>query len=517
MSNNVSLEDFTLPKLLQSASIPIFVIDPALNVHEQNEAFWSFFGLIKGSDNANDFLRKVNDQHRKTILNVLQDVLMGSTDALDVEFSVTLTQTDAILVAHRTGLCIILDVSSYKSKWTRGVDDLNRRLQWAERERQRQAAFVSVLSYAIREPIPVTDPTLTLSIVDKLRQVTQQLLELQQQQKVGDQQNASNTNIAMLDAKSMGLLDLNSITLQETVTPLKSTIDSALTTTGTLFKVGKRIQEDIHVRSDAFRITYAIVYFLRLIQSLAQTQQHPPSFSDTYNQVKSTYHAQVTYQEKVSLSDNNLNFLRVPIRQVTHETLNLKNDTEVLLYMVRGYAEVLGGSLSYSRRDENVAVLDLELSLKYTTEKETASGLPIPPSTHTQRKLRVLLSDDSILPQKVLANQIRVIGHDVLTAFDGGEAIEVFKRQLQLKEPIDIIFMDMDMKPVNGVDATRQIRALEKEMNISKPVPIIAVTAYKLLDYQNQSLEAGANEFVTKPLKADKMKIIIEKYSNASS
>jgi len=87
-------------------------------------------------------------------------------------------------------------------------------------------------------------------------------------------------------------------------------------------------------------------------------------------------------------------------------------------------------------------------------------------------------------------------GYLVLEAANGFEAIEVTK----LKHP-ELILMDMSMPFMDGLTATRLIRALEVDGN----VPIIAVTAKAMKGDRQKCLEAGASDYITKPVKIDQL------------
>lgn len=94
------------------------------------------------------------------------------------------------------------------------------------------------------------------------------------------------------------------------------------------------------------------------------------------------------------------------------------------------------------------------------------------------------------------------LGYEVLEAEDGWKAVESVKR----KRP-DLILMDMALPMINGLSATRIIR----ELHETSDVPIIALTASGQF-LQQQAMEAGCNDFLTKPLDIDKLKPVIEQY-----
>lgn len=90
----------------------------------------------------------------------------------------------------------------------------------------------------------------------------------------------------------------------------------------------------------------------------------------------------------------------------------------------------------------------------------------------------------------------------IIHAADGIKAVEKFK----LHPDIDIIIMDIRMPYMNGIDATKEIRKLNKS------IPIIAYTAYVMNDEADLMLEAGCNEIITKPSKKEDFFEVVQKY-----
>ena len=85
-------------------------------------------------------------------------------------------------------------------------------------------------------------------------------------------------------------------------------------------------------------------------------------------------------------------------------------------------------------------------------------------------------------------------GHRVTQAVNGQKGMELARTQL-----FDLIFMDIQMPIMDGFEATSAIRALEKEQG-RKPVPIVAMTAYALQGDKERCLQAGMDDYLTKPV-----------------
>ena len=105
----------------------------------------------------------------------------------------------------------------------------------------------------------------------------------------------------------------------------------------------------------------------------------------------------------------------------------------------------------------------------------------------------ILLAEDNEINQEVASNLLEALGMRVTLAKDGAEAVELCRRQ-----PFDLIFMDIQMPVMDGLTATRRIRALPGVGPASPP--IIAMTAHAMSGDRERSLEAGMNDHITKPI-----------------
>ena len=108
---------------------------------------------------------------------------------------------------------------------------------------------------------------------------------------------------------------------------------------------------------------------------------------------------------------------------------------------------------------------------------------------------KTILVAEDIDSNYLLVKAILGKTYNLVRAVNGVEAVELFKEV----NP-DMIFMDIKMPKMSGIEATLKIR------EISNEVPIVALTAYAYDSDRDQALEVGCNDFLTKPL--DRMKLI---------
>jgi PAS domain S-box-containing protein len=108
------------------------------------------------------------------------------------------------------------------------------------------------------------------------------------------------------------------------------------------------------------------------------------------------------------------------------------------------------------------------------------------------RRLRLLVAEDNRINQHLMLAILENAGHEVVLANNGREAVDAVRR-----EDFDVVLMDVQMPEVDGVEATRQIRALPAARC---RVPIIALTAHAMAGAKEQYLEAGMDDYVSKPI-----------------
>lgn len=113
-----------------------------------------------------------------------------------------------------------------------------------------------------------------------------------------------------------------------------------------------------------------------------------------------------------------------------------------------------------------------------------------------KRSVNILLVEDNVVNQKMAKIMLTKAGYHVNIAGNGVEAVAAY---IENKKDLDLIFMDINMPEMDGLEATRRIRKLETHRRI----PIVALTANALKEFEERCLEAGMDDFLTKPLKRE--------------
>lgn len=95
-------------------------------------------------------------------------------------------------------------------------------------------------------------------------------------------------------------------------------------------------------------------------------------------------------------------------------------------------------------------------------------------------------------------------GYNYLAAYDGNEALEKLR-----EKKVDLILMDIQMPGMNGYELTRIIRDMD---NRYKNVPVIAMTAYAMHEDRDKCIQAGMDDYITKPFDIDQLYAILDSY-----
>ena len=121
---------------------------------------------------------------------------------------------------------------------------------------------------------------------------------------------------------------------------------------------------------------------------------------------------------------------------------------------------------------------------------------------------KVLLVDDNELNREIGKEILEDCGIQVTTVCDGKQAVDYIRDATP--SDCDLVLMDVQMPIMDGYEATRQIRKLDKKM--ATEIPIIAMTANAFADDQQAALDAGMNEHVAKPVNVNKLREVLSRF-----
>lgn len=139
-----------------------------------------------------------------------------------------------------------------------------------------------------------------------------------------------------------------------------------------------------------------------------------------------------------------------------------------------------------------------------------------PPEQFNGRGLHVLAVDDHLPNLIVLEALLSELNVTTSKALSGQEALNIIEQRIEQNEkPFDVVFMDIQMPVMSGIDTTRAIRSLESTLDTQMRLPIIALTAHALADEKQKLLKVGMDDYVTKPIQMEQIIHILNQWSKA--
>ena len=209
----------------------------------------------------------------------------------------------------------------------------------------------------------------------------------------------------------------------------------------------------------------------------------------------------------IGVSETALPFLFDSFSQADTSTTRKFGGTGLGLSITKQLCELMNGDISVKSQLNQGSTFSFSVRLKPPRQThKMASKPPVPVSFEG---LQVLLVEDNEINQEVMLAILKGLDVNVFIANDGLEALATLSHSQRLK--FDLILMDCQMPNLDGYEATRRIRAGEAG-EIFSHIPIAALTANVMDSERVKCIEAGMNEYLTKPVEIGALKSVLVKY-----
>ncbi|MFN5857481.1 MAG: hybrid sensor histidine kinase/response regulator, partial [Pseudanabaenaceae cyanobacterium] len=212
----------------------------------------------------------------------------------------------------------------------------------------------------------------------------------------------------------------------------------------------------------------------------------------------------------IGIAPENINKLFQPFVQIDSALNRQYEGTGLGLALVKRLVELHNGQINVSSEVGRGSCFTFDLPASPDTAAPNAAieELPVPPpSDITGTPKVVLLVEDNAMTVSTISSYLKAKGYQIILASNGLEALEVAE-----KDSPDIILMDIQMPGMDGLEAIQRIRANP----LLQKMPIIALTALAMSGDQDRCLAAGANEYMSKPVKMKELVNVIERtFDNA--
>ncbi|HNK43881.1 MAG TPA: ATP-binding protein [Pseudomonadota bacterium] len=208
-----------------------------------------------------------------------------------------------------------------------------------------------------------------------------------------------------------------------------------------------------------------------------------------------------------------------PFSQLDSTNTRQQSGTGLGLSIVRNLAHLMGGEVGFSSEEGRGSRFFFRVPVEVLSAAEAEPvrepvGNAMLPTQNARADGKtaalVLVVEDNMINRTVVEGFLKRQGVSVQSVENGVEALEVLTRQPD-RAPPQLVLMDYQMPLMDGVEATRRLRAWEREQNRPR-LPVIALTAAAFDEDRQRCTEAGMDDFLSKPIHADQLTKLLTKW-----
>lgn len=519
---------------LKAAKIGLWQLDLIANTIDGDETTLKLFGLTPQLElyPMDEFTDNIHPDDRPAVFAALNDCI--EKDMLyQVEFRVVKDNEVIGYVASRAevkrdnkGVAIALlgaswDISLIKEKELQ-------RVQEAENYRHRLEEFIDTVCHELRNPLNGMYGCLeTLKDVhghfDTLLEKHQKNLSWEIGHTISQQRDnlqeikatlstcIEQQKVIVDDVLDLSKLENNKLTLQAEVFNPNQVIEQAVQMfqhhlSQKRLKIYYDLPANFYIKGDANRFIQIITNLLS--NAIKFTQQGSITLTLDY-QVVNDDKRQVNVQVKdtgMGMTADEVDQLFHPFTQANARIATEYGGTGLGLVICQKLVGMMDGSITVNSEKGRGTCFQFSIVAPPASEPQQEAKRRVSPASPTARPVKhVLAAEDNSINQKILANYLKTAGYRYHIAPNGLEALQAYKEAvLDAETGFDIVFMDIEMPVMDGLEATRQIRQFEKERGLPA-VTIVGLSGNAREKLIQDALQIGMNAYITKPFKKEQL------------
>lgn len=390
---------------------------------------------------------------------------------------------------------------------------LQKAYETAERASLAKNQFMHNMSHDIRTPLNaivgyttvavdhIDDPKLMEKYLGRIEDAGQHLLHIINE--ILDLGELEEGNIRLTESV---------ITMEELVTQISDTLGSQIRDKQLNFVIENNDKENKALVMDAFHVSRVLI---NLLSNAAKFNEVGGTVKLTINPSEGMEPGMVHYtfiveDTGIGISEEFLSRVFVPFEREKTSTQSRKKGVGIGLSIVKNIVEALGGSVYAKSKVGEGSTFTVELQFEYapTSEQEREARASRPAAENPIADKRILVVDDSKVNRDIAMAILDSFGAIVECASDGDDSIDMIKASEE--NYYDLVLMDIQMPRMDGHEATKHIRELER-VDVKK-MPIIALTADVFDDTRKQAEAVGMDDFLTKPINVKAMRETLERH-----
>ncbi|MBQ9437820.1 MAG: response regulator [Lachnospiraceae bacterium] len=366
-------------------------------------------------------------------------------------------------------------------------------------ETQSEDAYLSLMNQYVRGPL--------YSILELTRLAKENALDRETLQAYLNKMSSSGAaiNEAMDDIASLKQIASDKISLHEKQLNLADFLDitqkelsRTLSEKGISFKTDFEDFEDIFIFADHSMLTQTL---RKLVHGFAENVSrgghvvfHAKSQPSLEGNVSIHFCAD---SPDASIEEDRFFLLSLPYEELQGKINANASARDVNLIILKSYAHTMGTDEIIAEEKEDGTSICLSLTFRKVPLAEIKNKR----KNYDFTGKRILVADDDEINLEIVEKLLRDKGAEVVTVRDGRETLYTFRAEHGI---FDLILMDIVMPELNGLEVARQIRQITFIPN-AKTIPIIAMTVNAFQENYDQSIEAGMNEHLVKPINPERL------------